>query len=110
MKYIFNACDNCGDVLPREQLFNLTADDGERTDLRADAHYRAELAKWRGRMVAQFEAEGRGAAWVKGGVLQLRPKQLCEYMYCSAMHCRSPASSLVAVQCITVSLCMHVEL
>ena len=76
MKYIFNACDNCGAVLPREQLFNLTADDGERVDLHADAEYDAELAKWRGRMVAQFEAEGRGSEWVQGGVLQLRPPQL----------------------------------
>ena len=74
MKYIFNACPTCS-FPPREQLFNLTADPGERHGLHADPAYELELAKWRGRMVRQFEAEGRGDAWVKGGELQPRPKQ-----------------------------------
>lgn len=34
--------------------------------------YAAELSKWRSRMVAQFEKEGRGDTWVKDGQLQLR--------------------------------------
>jgi arylsulfatase len=71
MKYIFNA-DTTQTVLPKEQLFNLTADPGENTALHANPSYAAELAKWRGRMVAQFEEEGRGEGWVKDGVLQLR--------------------------------------
>ena len=71
MKYIFNACPTCS-FPPREQLFNVSADPGERHGLHADPAYRGELAKWRGHMVRQFEAEGRGDAWVKGGVLQPR--------------------------------------
>ena len=37
-----------------------------------DAKYATELAHLRKTMVAQFEAEGRGPTWVKGGVLQQR--------------------------------------
>ena len=40
-----------------------------------DPAYAGELAKWRGRMVRQFETEGRGDSWVKAGVLQLRQTQ-----------------------------------
>ena len=101
MKYIFNACPTCT-FPPREQLFNLTAvrtpspehihrlhvsqpclvvsslraqDPGEQTGLHAMPAYAAELAKWRGRMVAQFEKEGRGPLWVKDGKLQTRQTQ-----------------------------------
>ena len=37
--------------------------------------YAAELSKWRSRMVAQFEKEGRGDKWVKDGQLQLRESE-----------------------------------
>jgi arylsulfatase len=74
MKYIFNACLGCS-FPAKEQLFNLTADPGENDGLHAMPAYAAELAKWRGRMVAQFTKEGRGPVWVKGGELQLRPTQ-----------------------------------
>ena len=63
MKYVFNACERCT-FPPLEQLFNLTADPGERVGLHNDPSYTAELTKWRGRMVAQFEAENRGPTWV----------------------------------------------
>ena len=58
-----------------EQLFNLTDDPGERHGLHNSSRYATELAKWRGRMVAQFEAEGRGVGWVNNGVLQLRQSE-----------------------------------
>ena len=74
MKYIFNACPDCT-FPPREQLFNLTADPGERHGLHADPKYAAELSKWRGRMVAQFEAEGRGPQWVADGKLLTRQSE-----------------------------------
>ena len=45
---------------------------GEQVGLHAMPAYAAELAKWRARMVAQFEKEGRGDTWVKDGQLQLR--------------------------------------
>eukprot|EP00035_Acanthoeca_spectabilis_P011828 m.208673 g.208673 ORF g.208673 m.208673 type:complete len:730 (+) comp15457_c0_seq2:27-2216(+) len=72
MKYVFNACDNCGGVLPVEQLFNLTADPGETVDL---GQTRSEVtAVWRERMVQQFQREGRGPEWVSpNGTLLLRP-------------------------------------
>ena len=62
-------------------MFNLTSDDGERVDLRAEPQYADELAKWRGRMVAQFEAQNRGPLWVHNGVLQLRKPQLYNSNY-----------------------------
>jgi arylsulfatase len=71
MKYIFNACPTCS-FPAKEQLFNLTADPGEQVGLHAMPAYAAELTKWRARMVAQFEKEGRGEQWVKDGQLQLR--------------------------------------
>ena len=74
MKYIFNAFEG-GTFPPKEQLFNLTADPGERVGLDNDHEYAAELFKWRARMVAQFEAEGRGPGWVSNSVLQLRPSE-----------------------------------
>ena len=66
VKYIFRAY--WGD----EQLFNLTADPAERRDLSRVESYGPTLALWRQRMVDQFEAEGRGASWVKDGQLQRR--------------------------------------
>lgn len=74
MKYIFNACPTCT-FPPKEQLFNLTADPGERIGLHNNRKYATELSKWRGRMVAQFEAEGRGPGWVYNSVLQLRQSE-----------------------------------
>ena len=50
-------------------------DPGEQTGLHAMPAYAAELAKWRGRMVAQFEKEGRGPLWVNDGKLQTRQTQ-----------------------------------
>jgi hypothetical protein len=75
MKYIFNACEGCS--FPAiEQLFNLTADPGERVGLHTNPDYAVELAKWRGRMVAQFQAEGRGPNWVSSnGTLLTRPAE-----------------------------------
>jgi arylsulfatase A-like enzyme len=66
MKYIFRAF--FGD----EQLFNLTADPYEQTDLAADPAYATVLGVWRQRLVAQFERENRGPDWVKDGKLQQR--------------------------------------
>jgi hypothetical protein len=74
MKYIFNACEGCT-FPPLEQLFNLTADPDERVGLDSNPAYALELAKWRGRMVAQFEAEGRGAKWVSDGKLLTRASE-----------------------------------
>eukprot|EP00180_Rhodochaete_pulchella_P001724 Plantae.Rhodophyta-Rhodochaete_pulchella.ctg25825.p1 GENE.Plantae.Rhodophyta-Rhodochaete_pulchella.ctg25825~~Plantae.Rhodophyta-Rhodochaete_pulchella.ctg25825.p1 ORF type:complete len:100 (+),score=18.74 Plantae.Rhodophyta-Rhodochaete_pulchella.ctg25825:30-329(+) len=68
MKYIFNA------FFPQEQLFNLTADPYEIVDVAASPDYSDSLKLWRSRMVAQFEAEGRGPTWVKDGELQQRTK------------------------------------
>lgn len=67
MKYIFNAYD------ADEQLFNLTADPMERIELSENSDYKKELELWRGRMVAQFEREGRGPKWVQNGTLIARP-------------------------------------
>ena len=66
MKYVFNAFDGS------ENLFNLTADPSEADDLAMRQEWQGEVAKWRGVMVGQFEAEGRGEDWVKDGELQLR--------------------------------------
>lgn len=68
MKYIFRA--GYGD----EQLFNLTADPTESLEVSALSEYALELEKWRGRMVQQFEREGRGDVWVKDGKLVRRAK------------------------------------
>lgn len=90
LKYVFRA------FFPDEQLFNLTVraqrparlpvrprtppprppppqeDPYEMHDVAAKPAYAAALAQLRGELVAQFEDEGRGPAWVKGGVLQRR--------------------------------------
>jgi hypothetical protein len=62
-----------------EQLFNLTADRYEMVDLAAGTPspgIQSLLATWRGRMADQWQAEGRGDAWVKDGVLQRRVEGL----------------------------------
>lgn len=41
-------------------------------DLQQEPAYQAELAKWRQRMVTQFENEGRGPVWVVNGTLSKR--------------------------------------
>ena len=69
-KYIYRAWK--GD----EQLFNLTRDPREAVDLAQAAEYAPVLAAWRQRMVAQFESEQRGKAWVQGGRLMVRPRGL----------------------------------
>jgi arylsulfatase A-like enzyme len=63
-KYVFNAHDLT------EYLFDLRSDPREETNLAAAVP--DVLALWRARLVAHFEREGRGAAWVEGGVLQRR--------------------------------------
>ena len=73
-KYVFNA------QFAREQLFDLAADPYELVDLAGDPAHAATLELWRARLVQQFETEGRGPAWVKGGVLQARP--LCRAKGC----------------------------
>ena len=60
--------------------FDLASDPYELVDLSGDPAHAATLALWRGRLVAQFEDEGRGPAWVKDGVLQARP--LCRARGC----------------------------
>lgn len=49
------------------QLFNLTADPGENTDLSSLVEYEGELNRWKMRLVAQYQLEERGEFWVKGG-------------------------------------------
>merc|ERR1712217_437699 len=67
VKYIFNAATTA------QSFFNLTADPGERIDLAKDPRYRDMVNVWRGRLVAQFHAEGRGPIWVtKDGQLPAR--------------------------------------
>jgi arylsulfatase len=69
IKYIFNAFE------ATEQLFDLAVDPNEMTDVSGDPAYAATLAQWRALLVAQFEAEGRGAEWVgPEGQLLARPK------------------------------------
>ena len=65
-KYVFNAWDGS------EQLFNMSSDPHELTDLSGNTAYAAALETWRGRMVSQFEAEGRGETWVANGTLRVR--------------------------------------
>ncbi len=66
IKYVFNA------YFPSEQLFNLTADPNELTDMSQDPQHAALLDYWRNRLVKQFERENRGPDWVKNGTLQRR--------------------------------------
>lgn len=66
IKFIYRAW--AGDY----QLFNLTADPGELTEVSRLPQYAAEVEKWRLRMVKQFEKEGRGSEWVQDGQLVKR--------------------------------------
>lgn len=68
MKFIYRAW--AGDF----QLFNLTADPGELTEVSTSPEYASETEKWRSRMVKQFEVEARGTDWVKDGQLVKRSK------------------------------------
>lgn len=69
-KYVFRALDG------EEQLFDLDADPYEQQNVAALAANEGVLATWRGRLAAQYEAEGRGPTWTKGGRLLPRPPQL----------------------------------
>eukprot|EP00927_Polykrikos_kofoidii_P062626 TRINITY_DN57425_c0_g1_i1.p1 TRINITY_DN57425_c0_g1~~TRINITY_DN57425_c0_g1_i1.p1 ORF type:complete len:588 (+),score=47.09 TRINITY_DN57425_c0_g1_i1:75-1838(+) len=69
MKYIYRAWAN------DEQLFNLTADPAETTDVSSLTEYASELLLWRNRLVHQFESEGRGPDWVQNKTLVRRTKQ-----------------------------------
>ena len=66
IKYIYRAWR--GD----EQLFNLTADPLETTEISRDPAMASTLALWRERLVAQFEKEERGPAFVDAGKLVVR--------------------------------------
>ena len=68
IKYVFNAFS------ATEQLFDLVQDPYEKVDLAGDTGHATTLARWRGRLVAQFEQEGRGPVWVVNGTLQRRTK------------------------------------
>jgi arylsulfatase A-like enzyme len=65
-KYVFHALDG------EEQLFHLSSDPHELTDLAGDAGYEGELRRWRGRLIEHF-AE-RGEPFLKNGKLGLRPE------------------------------------
>ena len=66
MKYFFRAYFN------DEQLFDLDSDPEELFNLAEEGEWQEQLAVWRGRMVAQFEREQRGSAWVQNGTLVRR--------------------------------------
>ena len=68
LKFIFHA------QYGEEQLFNLTADPKETTDLAARPSHAHKVSQFRAAMVAQFEREERGPAWVLNGALVPRPK------------------------------------
>ena len=68
-KYVFHASTGV------EQLFDLAADPGETVDLGRDGGYADELALWRARLVAQFEAEGRGAQFVDANGTLVWPRE-----------------------------------
>lgn len=70
IKYIFHANNGI------EELFNLTADPVENTDLAQDPAYVTVKETWRARLVAQFESEGRGIQWVQNGNLLPREEGL----------------------------------
>lgn len=55
-----------------EQFFDLDNDPGETRDLAGDSARRATLASWRERLASHLAA--RGAAWVKDGLIQTRPR------------------------------------
>ena len=68
-KYVFHARTGV------EQLFDLAADPGETVDLGRNGSYADELALWRARLVAQFEAEGRGAQFVDANGTLVWPRE-----------------------------------
>lgn len=68
IKYVFRAWAD------DEQLFNLTADPDETTEVSGLPEYSAELKLWRSRLVQQYEKEGRGNDWVRNGKLVKRTK------------------------------------
>lgn len=72
-KYIFRA--PFATQGEREQLFDLVRDPHEQRDISQDAGAKATTAKWRQRLVRQFEREGRGKRWVKNGKLMQRTRQ-----------------------------------
>jgi len=49
------------------QLFNLSADPGENTDLSRMPAYAAELDVWKKRLVEQYQLEERGGFWLRQG-------------------------------------------
>jgi len=61
-------------IAPVLQLFNITADPMELHELSTLAAHEHELKIWRGRMVAQFEQEKRGALWVQVRTMKLATK------------------------------------
>lgn len=65
-KFIFHACSG------EEQLFDLVRDPGETRDVSKDAERFEQVKQWRQRLIAQFDAEGRGPEWVQHGILQRR--------------------------------------
>ena len=68
-KYIYHALDG------EEQLFDLTQDPLETKDLAGETAHADKLRTWRGRLLSQFEREGRGEPFVKGGKLVPRPER-----------------------------------
>ena len=68
IKYIYQAY--FGD----EQLFNLDSDPEEKNNLATNEEWKDVLLEWRGRMIKQFEIEGRGSEWVQDGQLMKRVK------------------------------------
>ncbi len=66
VKYIYHAFSG------REQLFDLARDPNEMADLAAAPAHAATLKLWRSRLIAQFEAEGRGSLYVRRGHLAQR--------------------------------------
>ncbi len=54
----------------REQLFDLTADPGEKVDLSASPAHARTLATLRAKLAALFHHQGRDEQWVKDGTLQ----------------------------------------
>lgn len=68
IKYIYRAY--FGD----EQLFDLDSVPEESNNLAENEEWKDVLLEWRGRMVKQFEIEGRGLEWVQDGHLMKRVK------------------------------------
>uniref|UniRef100_A0A7S2H051 Sulfatase N-terminal domain-containing protein n=1 Tax=Octactis speculum TaxID=3111310 RepID=A0A7S2H051_9STRA len=63
IKYIYYLYDGS------EQLFNISNDPYELSDLSTDEEYYEYLDYWRGELVEKFIAEDRGDWWVKNGTL-----------------------------------------